>query len=99
MNQMIPANKNTPLSPFVAAFILLRVVLILIIWLGLFLTMYVGFFTIPVIVISIITIIYAIMDVVLYVRVRQYERFAKERKEFLKGVNDQGSTEKSSDEK
>ncbi len=96
---MIPANKNTPLSPFVAAFILLRVVVILVIWLGLFLTMYVGFFTIPVILISIMTIIYAIMDVVLYVRVRQYERFVKERKKFLRDVNDQGSIEKSSDEK
>jgi len=43
--------------------VVFRVAIVLIIWLGLFLAMFLGYFTVPILVIGFVAIIYAIVDI------------------------------------
>jgi len=54
--------KATGLECLTGAVIIARVVFVLIIWLGLFVAMFLGYFTVPIIVVGGITLIYALSD-------------------------------------
>jgi hypothetical protein len=64
-------NFSRRLEPLVGLVIILRVGIILVVWMLLFLAMFLGYFTIPVFVVILLTLVYAITDFGLYVAINR----------------------------
>ncbi len=71
-------NEPTRVMFHVGLIILVRVVLILLIWLVLFLGMFLGYFTVPIILIGALTLVYTLTDAGLYLTVRRQTRQAQD---------------------
>lgn len=79
----------------VVVVILVRVVVMLVIWLGVFLAIFFGYFTVPFILVSVITAIYLISDIGLFVSLRRKGSRESERQAFIESTKDDTSqTEK-----
>jgi len=65
------------------AFILARVIVILLAWLGVFLAMFLGYFTVPVILIGAMALIYALVDLGFYVSVNRQKNASDLRHAFM----------------
>lgn len=74
-------SKRT--NPLLMAFIIGRVVIILLVWLGVFLAMFLGYFTVPVILIGAMAIIYALVDLGFYMTVNRQKKASDLRHSFL----------------
>lgn len=56
------------------ALITVRVILILLVWLAIFLAMFLGYFTVPIIVVGVISLIFALVDVGFFFRAKRVEK-------------------------
>jgi hypothetical protein len=81
-------NPSQRFDFLLAVVIMARVALIVVIWLGLFLAIFLGYFTVPIILIAILTVIYAVSDLGLYFMARKNKG----------GNGDESSTEKTTDQ-
>jgi len=59
-------NPSQRFDFLLAVVIIVRAALIVVVWLGLFLAIFLGYFTVPIILIAVLTIIYTISDLGLY---------------------------------
>ena len=71
--------------------ILARVSIILVLWLGVFLATFLGYFTVPVILIGLVIGFYMLSDLGLYLVIRRRRRKVDQRQEFLKSMKDESS--------
>jgi hypothetical protein len=69
---MPQADKNNQIGALTGVVIIARVVFVLIIWLGLFIAMFLGYFTVPIIVVGGITLIYALSDLGYFFAIKKY---------------------------
>jgi len=76
-------------NPLLMAFIIGRVIVILLVWLGVFLAMFLGYFTVPVILIGGMAIIYAIADLGFYVAVNRQKKARDLRHTFLDSLSEE----------
>jgi amino acid transporter len=74
-------SENTDV--WVNILIIGRVILMLVIWIALFLAIFMGYFTSPLILIAVITVIYAISDLGIFVALRKQKPAQSERAEYL----------------
>jgi hypothetical protein len=68
---MPQADKNNQIGALTGAVIIARVVFVLVIWLGLFVAMFLGYFTVPIIVVGGITLIYALSDLGFFLLIKK----------------------------
>ena len=89
------SDNNQSQSPdaVVVIVILARVFFMLVIWLLVFLGIFLGYFTVPIILIGIITVVYLISDLGLFVTLKRRRQKINERKEFIESIEDD-STQK-----
>ena len=81
-------------DPFLLLAILIRVLLILIVWLGVFLATFLGYFTVPVILIGIVAISYMLSDIGLYVAFRRRDTRSMQRRRLLDSFKNRPTKEK-----
>ncbi len=72
----------------VGAIILLRVAAVLVVWVVFFLSMFLGYFTVPLLLIGGLTIVYAITDAGMYVAIRRQTEARQARQAFLSSSKD-----------
>jgi apolipoprotein N-acyltransferase len=65
-------------------FILFRVAIILVTWLGVFLATFLGYFTVPMVLIGVVVLIYTVSDIGLFLAFRHKGNGSDQRKLFLK---------------
>jgi len=81
----LPTESDVPtISPLIGVVVVIRVLLILTVWLVLFLGVFLGYFTVPIILVTVFTILYSVTDVGLFITVRQRERARQERQASLR---------------
>lgn len=68
---MSERNEPERVSWLVGVFVIARVAFFLVIWIVLFLGMFLGYFTFPILMIGAVVVLYALSDVGLYVAVRR----------------------------
>lgn len=73
---------------FVGIIVLVRVGLALLIWVMLFLGLFLGYFTFPVLLVGVLFLIYAVLDLGLLFTVRRQEKDRSARQEFLQYQQD-----------
>lgn len=71
---MSDKNPSQRFDFLLAGVILIRVALVVVVWLGLFLAIFLGYFTVPIILIAVLTVIYAITDLGLYYMARKNKK-------------------------
>lgn len=64
-------DKNNKIGALTGVIIIVRVVFVLIIWLGLFVAMFLGYFTVPILVVGGITLIYALSDLGVFYAIKK----------------------------
>jgi hypothetical protein len=69
-------------EPLLFMWVIVKVALFIGIWLAIFMTMFLGYFTIPVIMIGVLVIVYAITDIGAYVAVKRQRTGAELRAQF-----------------
>lgn len=62
---MSEPKESRLLESFLTLWIVIRVGFILVVWIGLFLAMFLGYFTVPIILVVVLTIIYGLSDAAL----------------------------------
>lgn len=78
-------KKGVPgISLLVGLGVVVRVIVILTGWLALFRGVFLGYFTVPILLVSALAILYSVTDVGLFITVRRRERARKERSAFLR---------------
>lgn|GEM_PF-2194684 len=82
-------NKPSPSTDAIVVIVILaRVFIMLALWLLVFLGIFLGYFTVPILLIGIITAIYMISDLGLFVTLKQRKQKNNERKEFIESIQD-----------
>jgi predicted membrane protein len=82
-------NKQSQSSDAVVVIVILaRVFFMLVIWLLVFLGIFLGYFTVPILLIGIITAFYMISDLGLFVTLKRRKQKINERKEFIESIQD-----------
>lgn len=71
-------KKSKLLESFLTLWIVIRVGFILVIWIGLFLAMFLGYFTVPIILVVVLTILYGLSDAVLLLVARTRKQTGEE---------------------
>jgi membrane protein implicated in regulation of membrane protease activity len=85
----MPTKKSpNDISAFVLLMVIIRVTIIIFIWLGLFIAMFVGVFTIPVLMVGGLTLVLALFDVGMFVKVDRYQHGREAEKELMKTLQD-----------
>ncbi len=79
---------------FVMVVILARVTIILVLWLGVFLATFLGYFTVPVFLIGLVVAIYMLSDLGLYLAIRRRRRRVDQRRMFLDSLEDESLHDK-----
>jgi protein-S-isoprenylcysteine O-methyltransferase Ste14 len=79
-------NPSQRANPLLMLFIIGRVIIILLVWLGVFLAMFLGYFTVPIILIGALAVIYALADLGFYVAVNRQRKARDLRKSFLNSL-------------
>jgi hypothetical protein len=79
-------GKNNQTDIWVGLVIIGRVILMLVIWISLFLAIFLGYFTYPLFLIGLLTLIYALSDLGIFVALKKRKRESTRsgRDEFLK---------------
>ena len=70
--------------------VVIRVIVVITLWLVLFLGVFLGSFTVPIILVTAITILYSVTDIGLFATVRRRERARREREAFLRKKREAG---------
>jgi hypothetical protein len=87
-------NKPSPGSDAVVVIVILaRVFVMLAIWLAVFLAIFLGYFTVPFLLISVITAIYLITDLGLFVTLKRRRKAISERQKFIESNQDESTQE------
>jgi amino acid transporter len=76
-------ERNPATDFWVTLVILGRVVMILVLWVTLFVAIFLGYFTLPVLLIGLVTVIYMISDFGLYMTVKKRQQRARQEREAL----------------
>jgi len=76
-------DSSSSIDPWVGVVIIVRVVVILIIWLGLFLSIFLGYFTVPILLIGLVTVIYMLSDLGIFVAIKRRQQAMKERQKMI----------------
>jgi apolipoprotein N-acyltransferase len=85
----VAENKPSQGSDAVVVVVILaRVFFMLVVWLVVFLGIFLGYFTVPVLLIGLITAIYLISDLGLFVTLKRRGQKTSERKEFIETIQD-----------
>jgi len=85
----VSENKPSPSTDAIVVIVILaRVFIMLALWLLVFLGIFLGYFTVPILLIGIITAIYMISDLGLFVTLKQRKQKNNERKEFIESIQD-----------
>jgi membrane protein implicated in regulation of membrane protease activity len=85
----VPENKSSPGDDaLVIAVILGRVLIMLLLWLGIFAAIFLGYFTVPILLIGVVIAIYMISDLGLFVRLKQRRKLADERQKLIESLED-----------
>jgi predicted DNA repair protein MutK len=61
-----------------------RVVVVLLIWLALFLAMFLGYFTVPILLVGVMTLVYGLSDIGLFVAMRRQQQARDARRDFVR---------------
>lgn len=78
-------EKGTPrFSLLIGLVVIIRVIVVLAVWLALFLGVFLGYFTVPLLLVSVLTVLYSVTDIGLFITVRRRERVRKERQASLR---------------
>jgi hypothetical protein len=72
------------ISPLVGLVVVIRVIGVLAVWLLLFLGVFLGYFTVPILLVAALTVLYSVTDIGLFITVRRRERARREREDFLR---------------
>ena len=64
-------GSSSNIDPWVGVVIIIRVVVILVLWLLLFLGIFLGYFTLPILLIGLVTVIYMLTDVGIFVAIKK----------------------------
>jgi len=72
-------------DPLLLVLILARVSLILVIWLAIFLAMFLGYFTVPILMVGGLAVIYSLADLGMYVALKRQTKSQHLRYQFLHG--------------
>jgi len=62
----------------------IRVIVAITVWLVLFLGVFLGYFTVPILLVTALTLLYSVTDIGLFMTVRRRERARKEREALLR---------------
>jgi uncharacterized YccA/Bax inhibitor family protein len=71
-------------EPLLLVLVLARVGLILVIWLAIFLAMFLGYFTVPILMVGGLAVIYSLADLGLYVALKRQAKTDQMRHQFLR---------------
>lgn len=72
-------------DPLLLVLILARVGVILVVWLAIFLAMFLGYFTVPILLVGGLAVIYSLADLGLYVALKRQTKTEQLRHQFLRG--------------
>ena len=82
-------NKPSPSSDVIVVIVILaRVFVMLVMWLCVFLAIFLGYFTVPFLLISLITAVYLISDQGLFVTLKRRRKHISEGQEFIESIKD-----------
>jgi hypothetical protein len=81
-------NSGSQVDLVLIALVILRVLIVLGIWLALFLALFFGYFTVPIILLGIITVFYALSDIGVFVLFRR-RKITDLRKSMLSALDEQ----------
>jgi apolipoprotein N-acyltransferase len=85
----VSETKPSPSADAVVVIVILaRVFFMLVVWLLVFLGIFLGYFTVPILLIGIITAVYLISDFGLFVTLKRRGIKSSERKEFIESITD-----------
>lgn len=85
----MPENKpSAGGDALVVTVILARVLVMLVLWLGVFMAIFLGYFTVPILVIGLVIAINMISDLGLFVALKRRRKLVDDRQEFLKSLDD-----------
>jgi hypothetical protein len=76
-------NESGRVNLLIGAIILLRVAAVLVIWVALFLAVFLGYFTVPILLVGGLTVVYAVTDAGLYVAMKREAEARKARRAFV----------------
>lgn len=71
-------------EPVLIMIIVGRVVVVLLIWLALFLAMFLGYFTVPILLVGVMTLVYGLSDIGLFVAMRRQQQARDARRAFVR---------------
>jgi hypothetical protein len=86
-------NNSHKADVWVGLVIIGRVVLMLVIWIALFLAIFLGYFTYPLFLIGLLTLIYALSDLGIFVAIKKRKHERSGRNEFIKSYVNGSSTD------
>lgn len=69
-------------SLLIGLVVIIRVIAVMAVWLVLFMGVFVGYFTLPILLVTVITILYSVTDIGLFFTVRRREQTRKDRQDF-----------------
>jgi hypothetical protein len=72
-------------DPLLLVLILARVGFVLVVWLAIFLAMFLGYFTVPILMVGGLAVIYSLADLGMYVALKRQNRTEFLRHQFLRG--------------
>ena len=82
-------NKPSPSSDVIVVIVILaRVFVMLVMWLCVFRAIFLGYFTVPFLLISLITAVYLISDLGLFVTLKRRRKHISEGQEFIESIKD-----------
>ncbi len=75
------SNNQQPASidPWISVVIIVRVIAILVLWIVLFLSIFMGYFTFPILLIGLVTVIYMISDLGIFVTLKRRQEAARQK--------------------
>lgn len=74
-------------EPVLIMIIVGRVVVVLVIWLALFLAMFLGYFTVPILLVGVMTLVYGLSDIGLFVAMRRQQQARDARRAFARSLS------------
>jgi predicted DNA repair protein MutK len=80
-------------TPFVFILIILKVALVLVIWLGIFLAMFMGYFTVPLLLVGGLVLVYSLTEIGLAMAINR-QKADDLRRDFLRATEKTGKLDK-----
>ena len=88
-------NKPSPTdNNFLVIVIMVRVFVVLVLWLAMFLTLFLGYFTIPFILMVLITAVFLLSDLSIFAKLKRSEKTISAHQEFIESLEDDTTQKK-----